>query len=63
MARAPMKLGAQVTFHVMRDDLQHSELMLARHVGAHRGNIGNMRGRIIRFREALPPTGNYGNSD
>lgn len=33
-------------FHVMRDNPQHSELILAGLWGAHRGNIGGMRGRI-----------------
>jgi hypothetical protein len=33
-------------FHVMRDNPQHSELMLAGMWGAHRGNIGAMRKRI-----------------
>lgn len=33
-------------FHVMRDNPQHSELILAGMWGAHRGNIGNMRRRV-----------------
>ena len=33
-------------FHVMRDNPQHSELILAGMWGAHRGNIGGMRKRI-----------------
>jgi hypothetical protein len=33
-------------FHLMRDNPQHSELILAGMWGAHRGNIGGMRKRI-----------------
>jgi hypothetical protein len=50
-------------FHVMRDDLQHSELILAGMWGAHRGNIGDMRGRIVRFSKSLPKIANYVHKD
>lgn len=36
-------------FHVMRDDPQHSELILAGMWGAHQGNIGNMVSRVQAF--------------
>ena len=39
-------LNSGKAFHVMRDNPQHSELMLAGMWGAHRGNIGGMRKRI-----------------
>jgi tetratricopeptide (TPR) repeat protein len=39
-------LDSGKAFHVMRDNPQHSELMLAGMWGAHRGNIGGMRKRI-----------------
>jgi tetratricopeptide (TPR) repeat protein len=50
-------------FHVMRDDLQHSELILAGMWGAHRGNIGDMRGRIAHYRESLPKIANHVHKD
>jgi hypothetical protein len=56
-------LKSSSAFHVMRDDLQHSELMLAGMWGAHRGNIGNMRDRIAKFQGALPRIGNYRHGD
>ena len=45
-------------FHVMRDNPQHSELMLAGMWGAHRGNIGGMRERIEDSVEAGRNVGN-----
>ena len=36
-------------FHVMRDHVSHSELVLAGLWGAHRGNIGTMSRRILDF--------------
>ena len=45
-------------FHVMRDNPQHSELMLAGMWGAHRGNIGEMRERVERAVEAGKNVGN-----
>lgn len=36
-------------FHIMRDFLSHSELMLAGMWGAHRGNIGSMAKRVGAF--------------
>jgi tetratricopeptide (TPR) repeat protein len=45
-------------FHVMRDNPQHSELILAGMWGAHRGNIGNMRKRIEDSVEAGRNVGN-----
>ncbi|HEV7660424.1 MAG TPA: hypothetical protein VGO55_11315 [Allosphingosinicella sp.] len=46
-------------FHVMRDNPQHSELMLAGMWGAHRGNIGNMRERI---EDSVKAASNVGNN-
>jgi tetratricopeptide (TPR) repeat protein len=46
-------------FHVMRDNPQHSELMLAGMWGAHRGNIGTMRERI---EESVRAGRNIGNN-
>ena len=46
-------------FHVMRDHPQHSELILAGLWGAHRGNIGAMRERILASVEAGRNVGNY----
>lgn len=45
-------------FHVMRDNPQHSELMLAGMWGAHRGNIGDMRERVERAVDAGKNVGN-----
>jgi hypothetical protein len=56
-------LNTRRAFHVMRDDLQHSELILAGMWGAHRGNIGDMRGRIARYSESLPKIANYVHRD
>jgi hypothetical protein len=44
-------LTAGTVFHVMRDNPQHSELMLAGMWGAHRGNIRSMRKRVVSFIE------------
>ncbi len=40
-------LASGKAFHVMRDLPIHAELILAGMWGAHRGNIGNMRQRIV----------------
>lgn len=45
-------------FHVMRDHPQHCELILAGMWGAHRGNIGGMRGRIEQSVQAGRKVGN-----
>lgn len=56
-------LKSRKAFHVMRDNPQHSELMLAGLWGAHRGNIGGMRKRIESAVEAGRFVGNYINHD
>ena len=56
-------LRSDAAFHVMRDSPQHSELILAGMWGAHRGNIGNMRNRIIAHVEGSQKTGNDITSD
>lgn len=50
-------------FHVMRDNPQHSELMLAGLWGAHRGNIGRMREKVEACVRAGRNIGNYRNQD
>lgn len=50
-------------FHVMRDHPQHSELILAGLWGAHRGNIGGMRERIVAFYAKAPKRANYVHRD
>jgi hypothetical protein len=50
-------------FHVMRDNSQHSELMLAGMWGAHRGNIGGMEARIRKFVAAAARVANYTTAD
>lgn len=45
-------LSSGKAFHVMRDHRTHSELVLARMWGAHRGNIGKMVQRIKDYRKA-----------
>jgi tetratricopeptide (TPR) repeat protein len=50
-------------FHVMRDNPQHSELILAGLWGAHRGNLGGMREKILACVEAGRNVGNYRNQD
>jgi tetratricopeptide (TPR) repeat protein len=50
-------------FHVMRDNPQHSELILAGMWGAHRGNIGGMRKRIEQSVEAGRNVGNNATLD
>lgn len=50
-------------FHVMRDHVGHSELVLAGLWGAHRGNIGRMRQRILDFVAAMPSRANYIHKD
>ena len=52
-------LGSGKAFHVMRDHPQHSELILAGMWGAHRGNIGDMRKRIMDSVAAGSNVGNY----
>ena len=47
----------------MRDSPQHSELILAGLWGAHRGNLGEMRGRIESAVAAGRTIGNYVNHD
>ncbi|MDB5722313.1 MAG: hypothetical protein JWP15_2931 [Alphaproteobacteria bacterium] len=42
-------LASGSAFHVMRDNLQHAEVILAGMWGAHRGNIGAMDARIRAF--------------
>jgi hypothetical protein len=56
-------LKSSAAFHVMRDDPQHSELMLAGMWGAHRGNIPKMRDRFLEFQRTLPRIGNYKHGD
>ena len=56
-------LNSGKAFHVMRDSPQHSELILAGLWGAHRGNIGEMRGRIESAVAAGRSIGNYVNHD
>lgn len=50
-------------FHVMRDNPQHCELILAGMWGAHRGNIGGMRKRIEDCVEAGRNVGNNATLD
>jgi tetratricopeptide (TPR) repeat protein len=50
-------------FHIMRDNPQHSELILAGMWGAHRGNIGGMRDKIVACVRAGRNVGNYLNQD
>lgn len=50
-------------FHIMRDLPQHTDLMLAGLWGAHRGNIGRMRERILDFCAKTPKRANYINKD
>lgn len=52
-------LNSGEAFHVMRDHPQHSELILAGMWGAHRGNIGGMRGRMESAVNAGRHVGNY----
>lgn len=51
-------LKTDAAFHVLRDNPLHSELMLAGMWGAHRGNIGDMRARILQFSESGAKIGN-----
>jgi hypothetical protein len=50
-------------FHVMRDNLQHTDLMLAGMWGAQRGNIGKMKERILAYAAKLPKRANYLHKD
>lgn len=56
-------LKSGLAFHVMRDELQHSELVLAGMWGAHRGNINNMRAKIEKFDAQLSKRANYVHKD
>lgn len=47
-------LASGRAFHVMRDYPVHSELILAGMWGAHRGNIGDMKGRVARYLRNAP---------
>jgi hypothetical protein len=51
-------LSSHQAFHVMRDNPQHSELVLAGLWGAHAGNIGGMRTRFLEFVQAAGKVGN-----
>jgi len=50
-------------FHIMRDNPQHSELILAGLWGAHRGNIGGMREKIEARVQSGRNVANYRNQD
>jgi len=50
-------------FHVMRDHIQHSELMLAGMWGAHRGNLGPMTPRLRSFVAGIGVRANYVHRD
>jgi hypothetical protein len=50
-------------FHVMRDNVQHSELMLAGMWGAHRGNLGQMTPKFQTFVGGLGLRANYVHRD
>lgn len=50
-------------FHVMRDHVQHSELILAGMWGAHRGNLGPMAPRLQAFVSGLPGRANFVHRD
>ncbi len=56
-------LSSGYAFHVMRDHLQHCELMLAGMWGAHRGNIGQMRQKIESYVASLPKRAGYRHKD
>jgi tetratricopeptide (TPR) repeat protein len=56
-------LNSGKAFHVMRDDLQHCELILAGMWGAHRGNVKDMRSKIVRYNESLPNIANFVHKD
>lgn len=50
-------------FHVMRDHVQHSELILAGMWGAHRGNLGPMAPKLQAFVSGLAQRANYVHRD
>lgn len=50
-------------FHVMRDNIQHSELMLAGMWGAHRGNLGPMTPKLRSFVGGIGLRANYVHRD
>ncbi len=50
-------------FHVMRDNIQHSELMLAGMWGAHRGNLGPMTPKLRTFVAGIGVRANYVHRD
>jgi len=50
-------------FHVMRDHIQHSELMLAGMWGAHRGNLGQMTPKLRSFVSGLGMRVNFVHRD
>lgn len=50
-------------FHVMRDNIQHSELMLAGMWGAHRGNLGPMTPKVRNFVSGIGVRANYVHRD
>ncbi len=56
-------LQSDMAFHVMRDDLAHTELVLAGMWGARRGNIGNMRQRILDHDKTVQSIANYIHKD
>lgn len=56
-------LGSGKAFHVMRDSVQHSELMLAGMWGAHRGNLGPMTQKVREFVAGIGRRANYVHSD
>jgi hypothetical protein len=50
-------------FHVMRDHPAHCELVLAGLWGAHRGNIGDMAGRVAAFLDGARAIGHFSTID
>lgn len=50
-------------FHVMRDNIQHSELILAGMWGAHRGNLGPMAPKLQGFVSGVGLRANYVHRD
>lgn len=50
-------------FHVMRDNIQHCELVLAGMWGAHRGNIGEMTERVLRHVAGIGNRANFVHRD
>ncbi len=56
-------LRSSRAFHVMRDNIQHSELMLAGMWGAHRGNLGPMAPKVQAFVSAIGVKANFVHRD